>query len=97
MMPLGVSLKFSRTSSMSRDSGTLPLPNVSTRTLTGCAQLVVANLIGVLARDDDRVHADRLSFGRILHRHLGLAVRAQVGKLAVSTHLAQLFAQLVRK
>ena len=37
MMPFGVSEKFFRTSASSLVSSTLPVPNVSTSTLTGSA------------------------------------------------------------
>ena len=47
--------------------------------------------------DDHGVDARRLAVLVVLHRHLALAVGAQVGQLAALAHRGQLAAQLVRQ
>ena len=51
----------------------------------------------MLRRDYDRIHPHRLVVRVILHRHLALAVRPQVGHQSVLANLAQLMRQLMRQ
>ncbi len=59
------------------------------------AQLFVANVLGMLGRDDHCIHTHRLVVGVVLHRHLALAIGPQIRHQAVLANLAQLVRQLV--
>ena len=59
--------------------------------MSACSSSLLT-LSAVLARDDHRVDARGLAVLVVLHRHLALAVGAQVGQLAVLAHLGQLAA-----
>ena len=61
------------------------------------AQFVVADRLGVLGGDDDRIDADRLVVLVVLHGDLGLAVGPEVGKGATLADFRKALAQLVRQ
>ena len=61
------------------------------------AQLLVGHVLVVLGRDHYSVDARRLADLGILHCHLALAVRPQVGHQPAFADLAQLLAQPVRQ
>src|SRR5271157_523819 len=61
------------------------------------AEFVVDDSLGVLSRDDDRVHALYFSVGVVFDCDLGLAVRTKEGKCSILANLRKLLGELVRQ
>ena len=59
------------------------------------AELVVADVFGVLGGDDDGIHSHGAIVGIVLDGDLGLAVGTEVGELAVLANLGELVGELV--
>ena len=59
------------------------------------AKLVIADRLGMLRRNNDRIHAHRLLIRIVFNCNLGFSIRTEVGKLSVFAHVRKPLRQLV--